>query len=102
MMKPLRLVLLGVLLAWMGGSAMAQDAPADRDRPAERDRGSGPPGAPRGPFPMRGFGRYWRLDPDQWADAAKFMKEHSPKRWELFEKVGAETEQKDRLTRAIS
>jgi hypothetical protein len=73
----------------------AQDTPGDRDRQAERDR----PGFPRGPFGPRGFWR-WRLSPEEWADASKFMKEHSPKRWESYEKLPPE--QQDRLQRAIS
>src|SRR5438046_2418472 len=97
MMKRMRqLALVLIVLGALPLQVRAQDTSTERDRQAERDR----PGLPRGPMGPRGFGWRFRLSPEEWADASKFMKEHSPKRWESYEKLPPE--QQDRLQRAIS
>jgi hypothetical protein len=62
------------------------------DRPSERRMGPG--GGYPGPYPppWRRQGGGWRQE-DDWSEISAFMKEHSPKRWEQYQKLPPERQQ---------
>jgi hypothetical protein len=76
-MKAIRLLI--VILLASTTLSMAQDGPGDRDRFEGRRRWGGG---------YRGGGMRYEMPSEQeWADLSSFMKEMSPKRWEIFENL---------------
>jgi hypothetical protein len=67
------------------GSTDASTAP----RPPERRFGPGTPP----PWGFRGRGGGWRPSDEDWNEISAFMKQYSPKRWEVYQKLPPDRQQ---------
>jgi hypothetical protein len=73
--------------------AQDQDNTAAQQRPNEPRRGFGGPGAPPPWWFRGGRGGQWQPSDEEWVEMSAFMKQYSPKRWEVYQKLSPDKQQ---------